>query len=162
MRGNWKTSIAQNLCFEQSCVNDRLEGQKTNRVQRDAKYRKTHTSNSGFGTMVIAVHLYHRSCRHSLQICKVRLADASADSMFGFSRRAAAIGYLTVLRRWSGICSLQSWHLNIGGCNTTNCYVTTGLHTCWNWTPTHTGKHAQMRREFNRHWTVTRRTKLYQ
>ena len=74
-------------------------GEKPNRVQRDAKYRNTHTSNSGLDVLVMAVHLYHRSCMHSSQICIVRLADARADSMFGFSRRAVAMGYLTTLRR---------------------------------------------------------------
>jgi len=84
-----------------------------NRVQRDAKNRKTQTSNSGFDAFVIETHLLHRSLRHSSQICIVRLADTIAVSMFGRSRRAAARGNLTVLRRWSGVISLQSWHLNI-------------------------------------------------
>ena len=84
-----------------------------NRVQRDAKNRKIQTSNSGFAAFVIETHLLHRSLRHSSQICIVRLADTIAVSMFGHSRRAAARGNLTVLRRWSGVISLQSWHLNI-------------------------------------------------
>ena len=94
------------LCL--SCLSKQL-----NRVQRDAKNRKTQTSNSGFDAFVIETHLHHRSLRHSSQICIVRLADTIAVSKFGHSRRAAARGNLTVLRRWSGVIALQSWHLNI-------------------------------------------------
>ena len=84
-----------------------------NRVQRDVKNRKIQTSNSGFDAFVIETHLLHRSLRHSSQIYIVLFADTKAVSMLGHSRRAAASGNLTVLRRWSGVISLQSWHLNI-------------------------------------------------
>ncbi len=58
-------------------------------------------------------HLLHRSLRHSSQTSNVRLADNVAVPMSEHSRRAAARGNLIALRRWSGIISLQSWHLNI-------------------------------------------------